>query len=105
MLEGIDVFVCDFYDYVVQVMESIDMIWDMMNGLYDFYFSEISFKMNSIMQVLIIILIIFILLIFLVGIYGMNFEYMLEFYWEYGYFYFWGLMFIISGGFIYYFWR
>jgi magnesium transporter len=105
MSEGTDVFVRDLYDHVVQVMESIDTIRDMMNGLYDLYLSEISFKMNSIMQVLTIISTIFIPLTFLAGIYGMNFEHMPELHWEYGYFYLWGLMLIISGGLIYYFRR
>jgi magnesium transporter len=105
MSEGTDVFVRDLYDHVVQVMESIDTIRDMMNGLYDLYLSEISFKMNSIMQVLTIISTIFIPLTFLAGIYGMNFEHMPELNWEYGYYYLWGLMLMISGALIYYFRR
>jgi magnesium transporter len=105
MSEGTEVFVRDLYDHVVQVMENIDTIRDMMNGLYDLYLSEISFKMNSIMQVLTIISTIFIPLTFLAGIYGMNFEHMPELQWEYGYYYLWGLMLIISSGLIYYFRR
>jgi magnesium transporter len=105
MSEGTDVFVRDLYDHVVQIMENIDTIRDMMNGLYDLYLSEISFKMNSIMQVLTIISTIFIPLTFLAGIYGMNFEHMPELSWEYGYYYLWGVMIMISGALIYYFRR
>lgn len=103
LAEGTDVFIRDLYDHTVQVMENIDTVRDMMNGLYDLYLSEISFKMNSIMQVLTIISTIFIPLTFLAGIYGMNFEHMPELKWRYGYYYLWGIMLIVSGGLVYYF--
>ncbi|WP_350179201.1 magnesium/cobalt transporter CorA [Phaeodactylibacter sp.] len=103
LLEGTDVFIRDLHDHTIQVMENIDTVREMMNGLYDLYLSEISFKMNSIMQVLTIISTIFIPLTFLAGIYGMNFKHMPELNWQYGYYYLWGLMLIISGGLIYYF--
>ncbi|MBV6654439.1 MAG: magnesium/cobalt transporter CorA [Mameliella sp.] len=105
LAEGTEVFIRDLHDHVVQVMENIDTIRDMMNGLYDLYLSEISFKMNSIMQVLTIISTIFIPLTFLAGIYGMNFKHMPELDWQYGYYYLWGIMALISGGLIYYFRR
>jgi magnesium transporter len=103
LAEGTEVFIRDLYDHTLQVMESIDTIRDMMNGLYDLYLSEISFKMNSIMQVLTIISTIFIPLTFLAGIYGMNFEHMPELSWQYGYYYLWGVMLLTSAGLIYYF--
>lgn len=103
--EGTAVFIRDLHDHTLQVMENIDTVRDMMNGLYDLYLSEISFKMNSIMQVLTIISTIFIPLTFLAGVYGMNFEYMPELSWRYGYFYTWGVMILVGAGLIYYFRR
>ena len=78
-------FLRDLYDHTIQVMDTIDTYRDMINGLYDLYLSEISFRMNNVMQVLTIISTIFIPLTFLAGIYGMNFDVIPELHWEHGY--------------------
>ena len=52
--------------------------------------------MNEVMKVLTVIATIFIPLTFIVGIYGMNFIYMPELEWKYGYPTIMGLMFIIA---------
>ena len=57
----------------------------MVSGMLDIYLSSISNKMNAIMKVLTIIATIFIPLTFVAGIYGMNFKYMPELKWRYGY--------------------
>lgn len=75
------------------------MVW----GFMDMYMIIVSNKMNNIMKVLIIIVIIFILFIFIVGIYGMNFEYMFEFYYKYSYYILWGVMVFVFIGMLYYF--
>ena len=93
--EATMVYVRDLFDHVVQIMDTIDTYRDMINGLYDLYLSEISFRMNNVMKVLTIISTIFIPLTFLAGIYGMNFEYMPELKWHYGYFGLWALMLAI----------
>jgi len=48
--------------------------------------------MNEIMKVLTLIATIFIPLTFVAGVYGMNFRYMPELAWEYGYLAVWGIM-------------
>ena len=53
--------------------------------MLDVYLSSISNKMNEIMKVLTIIATIFIPLTFIAGIYGMNFKYMPELEWHWGY--------------------
>jgi magnesium transporter len=103
MAEGTEVFVRDLHDHTVQIMENIDSYRDLISGLYDLFVSEISFKMNSVMQVLTIISTIFIPLTFLAGIYGMNFKYMPELEWRYGYYAIWGVMAIIALALINYF--
>ncbi|TXB61558.1 magnesium/cobalt transporter CorA [Phaeodactylibacter luteus] len=103
--EGTEVFIRDLHDHSVQVMDGIDTFRDMISGLYDLYLSEISFKMNSIMQVLTIISTIFIPLTFLAGIYGMNFDHMPELHWRYSYYVLWAVMALISAALIYYFRR
>lgn len=94
--EETQLFVRDVHDHTVQVMEMVETYRDILNGLYDLYVSEISFKMNNVMQVLTVISTIFIPLTFLVGVYGMNFVYMPELNYRYGYFILWAVMIVIA---------
>jgi len=98
-------YIRDLYDHVVQVSDSIDIYREMTWGLMDMYMTTISNRMNEVMKVLTIISSIFIPLTFMAGIYGMNFEYIPELSWHYGYFYLWGLMIIIFILLLYYFKR
>jgi len=54
--------------------------------------------MNAVMKTLTIIATIFIPLTFIVGVYGMNFRYMPELNWKYGYAAVWGAMSLIAAG-------
>jgi magnesium transporter len=90
--EGTPVFLRDLYDHVVQIADSVETNRDLLNNLHELYLSEISYRMNNVIQILTIISTIFIPLTFLVGVYGMNFEHMPELSWRYGYFFVWILM-------------
>ncbi|NJB86257.1 magnesium transporter [Lewinella marina] len=92
------VYVADLRDHVIQITDLVETYRDVTNGLYDLYVSEISFRMNSVMQTLTIVSTIFIPLSFLVGVYGMNWEYMPELRTRYGYFVLWGAMILIIVG-------
>lgn len=105
MAEDTGIFVRDLHDHTEQIMENIDSFRDLISGLYDLFVSEVSFKMNSVMQVLTIISTIFIPLTFLAGVYGMNFEHMPELKWRYGYYAVWGVMAFVALALIYYFRR
>ena len=85
-------FVRDTYDHSQQVADHIEALRDTTSGLMDLYMSALSHRMNEIMKVLTIIGTIFIPLTFVAGIYGMNFEYMPELGWDYGYFVSLGVM-------------
>jgi magnesium transporter len=74
-----------------------------LESLTNIYFSSLSHKMNETMKVLTTVATIFIPLTFIAGIYGMNFDYMPELRWHYGYFGVWGLMVVIVIGMIVYF--
>ncbi|MFD0975613.1 magnesium/cobalt transporter CorA [Salinimicrobium gaetbulicola] len=78
-------YIRDLYDHILQVSENIEVYREMSWGLMDMYMTTISHKMNEVMKVLTIMASIFIPLTFLAGIYGMNFKYMPELDWEYGY--------------------
>jgi magnesium transporter len=56
------------------------------------YLSSISNRMNEVMKVLTIISTIFIPITFLVGLYGMNFLFMPEIKWRWGYAFVWALI-------------
>lgn len=96
-------FIRDLYDHTIQIMDSIDSHRDILNGLQDLYISEISFRMNQVMQVLTIITTIFVPLSFLAGLYGMNFDNIPELHFKYGYFVLLGVMFLIGAGLLYWF--
>jgi magnesium transporter len=58
----------------------------MLSGMLDIYLSTISNRLNEVMKVLTIIATIFMPLTFIAGVYGMNFKYMPELEWRWGYF-------------------
>ena len=89
-------FVRDLYDHVIRIADLIETYRDMLNGLQELYLSELSIRMNNVIQVLTIITTIFVPLTFLAGIYGMNFDNMPELHWHNGYYYLWGLMAFIA---------
>ena len=103
--EGTLIFLRDLYDHTIQVLDMVETYRDMLNGLHDLYLSEVSYKMNSVMQLLTVISTIFIPLTFLSGLYGMNFEYMPELSWRYSYPVLWLVMLTVAGGLLYYFKR
>ncbi len=84
--ESINVYLRDLYDHTIQVIDTIESYRDMVSGLLDIYLSSISNRMNEVMKVLTIIATIFIPLTFIAGIYGMNFAFMPELQWKWGYF-------------------
>jgi len=92
------IFIRDLYDHTIQIMDVVDSYRDMLNGLQDLYISEISFKMNQVMQVLTIITTIFVPLSFLAGLYGMNFDNIPELHHPYGYFILVSVMFFVAIG-------
>lgn len=69
---------------------------DEANSLLNIYLSSTSQKTNEVMKLLTIFSAFFLPLTFLVGVYGMNFKFMPELNWEYGYYATWGTMLGIS---------
>ncbi len=79
------IYLSDVYDNTIQVIETIEKFRDMLSGTIDIYLSMASNKMNEVMKLLAIIATIFMPLTFIAGIYGMNFRYMPELEWHWGY--------------------
>ncbi|HXH19111.1 MAG TPA: magnesium/cobalt transporter CorA [Chitinophagales bacterium] len=78
-------FIRDVHDHTVQVIETLEMFRETVNGLKEAYHSHINIEMNKTIQTLTIITTVFIPLSFIASIYGMNFKYMPELESHYGY--------------------
>jgi magnesium transporter len=83
--ESTQIYLRDIYDHTIQIIDTIESLRDTVSGMLDVYLSSISNRMNAVMKVLTIIATIFIPLTFIAGIYGMNFKYMPELEWRWGY--------------------
>lgn len=91
-----NIFLRDLYDHAMNALEIVEGYRESASSLVDLYMSSVSQRMNEVMQVLTMMASIFIPLTFIAGIYGMNFAYMPELQWRYGYFAVWALMLICA---------
>jgi len=103
--ESTGIYLRDVYDHTIEVIDTVESFRDMISGMLDIYLSSISNRMNEVMKVLTIFAAIFIPLTFVAGIYGMNFEYMPELRWHWGYFGVLIGMASVTGGMLVYFRR
>jgi len=103
--ESTAIYLRDVYDHTIQIIDTVETYRDMLSGMLDVYLSSISNKMNEVMKVLTIFASIFIPLTFFAGIYGMNFSFMPELGWRWGYFGALGLMAFVGIALVVYFKR
>ena len=103
--ESTGIYLRDVYDHTIQVVDTVETFRDMVSGMLEIYLSSVSNRMNEVMKVLTIIATIFIPLTLIAGIYGMNFQYMPELAWRWGYPMVWLVMLVIGGLMLVYFRR
>jgi magnesium transporter len=103
--ESTGAYLRDVYDHTIQIIDTVESYRDMISGMVDIYLSSISNKMNEVMKVLTIFASIFIPLTFVAGVYGMNFEFMPELKWHWGYFALLAVMALIGISLVFYFKR
>jgi magnesium transporter len=96
------IFFRDIYDHLVRIEDLNQTILDRADNAVATYLSSVANRQNETMKVLSIVATIFLPLTLLAGIYGMNFEYMPELRWHWGYFAIWG---IIGGVILILLWR
>ena len=105
------IYIRDCYDHTIQIIDLLESYRELSSGLMDIYMSSMGNRMNEVMKVLTIFASIFIPLTFIAGIYGMNFNTELskwnmpELNWKFGYAYAWGLMLIVTGCMLVFFYR
>ena len=87
----------------MELLDQIEADMAALDSASNFYFSTQSRKMNEVMKVLTVVSVIFMPLTFIVGIYGMNFDYMPELRYKYGYFAVMFIMLLIVVGMIAFF--
>ena len=95
----------DLHDHCIRLVELINLHHEMTTGMLEIYLSSLNTHMNETIKVLTLFASLFIPLTFIVGVYGMNFEYMPELKWHYGYPAVMGLMALMTVGMLYYFKR
>lgn len=79
------IYLADLLDHTLQVVNLADTYNEMIYVLYDLFHAEINYRSNNVIKTLTVISTIFIPLTFIVGVYGMNFRFMPELEWHYGY--------------------
>lgn len=79
----------------IELLEQIDYDMTSLDSANNFYYTTQNHKMNEVMKTLTVISSVFLPLTFITGIYGMNFKFMPELNYHYGYYTIIGLMFLI----------
>jgi magnesium transporter len=103
---GTILYLQDVYDHIVRITDSIDTYRDLLSSALDAFLSVQSNRLNQIVKVLTITSIVLMSDALIAGIYGMNFEFMPELHWAFGYPWALGLMLAISVGLVAFFrWR
>lgn len=103
--ESNQVYYRDVYDHIIHVIDILETFREMIAAMHDTYMNFVNNRMNEIMKVLTVVATIFIPLTFIAGVYGMNFRYMPELGWQWGYFGVLGFMGVLVMGMVLYFRR
>lgn len=99
------IYLQDVYDHTVRITDSIDTYRDLLASVLDAFLSVQSNRLNETVRVLTVTSIILMSSALVAGIYGMNFRYMPELNWRYGYPFALGLMVVLSALLIWFFRR
>ncbi|EKD54899.1 MAG: hypothetical protein ACD_60C00036G0011 [uncultured bacterium] len=86
------IYIRDLHDHIMQAIDIVETFRDILSNLLDVYLSSLTNRMNEVMKILTIIATIFIPITFLASLYGMNFAYMPELQWHFGYYTVLGIM-------------
>jgi magnesium transporter len=95
----------DLHDHLSRFTELTESMRDLVQSTMTTHLTISSNRLNEVMKVLTIISTIFMPLSFIAGIYGMNFEYMPELHWRWGYPMAWLIFLTLAGSMLYFFRR
>ena len=105
MTHDTGIFMRDVLDHAMQAVDTVEILRETTVSLQDLYLSLAGQRVNEIMKILTVMASVFIPLTFIVGVYGMNFKFMPELSWPWGYPAIWLLMAAVAGGLLVYFKR
>jgi magnesium transporter len=86
----------DVYDHLIRIVEELDSLREILSAALEIYLAAASNQLNLTTKRLAAWGTIFIVITAIAGVYGMNFEFMPELQWRYGYYAVIFLMFLIS---------
>jgi magnesium transporter len=95
----------DVYDHLARLANLAESTRDLAGSTIETHLALVNNRMNEVMKILTIMSSIFIPLSFIAGIYGMNFEYMPELSWRWGYPMIWLVFITVGGGLLLFFRR
>ncbi|ADV68740.1 magnesium transporter CorA family protein [Deinococcus maricopensis] len=95
----------DVQDTMNRVASRMEGGRDALTGLLNIYSGVQSQRMNEVMRTLAAVSTVFLPLTFLAGVWGMNFEFMPELHWRYGYAFAWAMFVLIGAALALYFKR
>ncbi len=102
--EEAQIYFRDIYDHLVRIEDLNQGIREIAVNALSIYMSSVANRQNETMKVLSIVAAIFLPLTLLAGIYGMNFDYMPELSWHWGYFMILGIMALAIIGITWWLW-
>lgn len=103
--DEVRVYLRDCYDHTVQVIDMVETYRELVSNMTEVYLSSMSKRMNENIRFLTVFSTIFLPLTFIAGVYGMNFEFMPELKWSWGYPFILLIMLSIAGCMLFYFHR
>lgn len=95
----------DLYDHIMRFADLAESMRELVQGTMTIHLTIANNRLNEVMKLLTIISTIFMPLSFVAGIYGMNFHYMPELSWRWGYLMVWIIFIIIAGAMLLFFRR
>lgn len=85
-----------FDDRMRSIIADLASFHESLTSLLDLYYNNNNLKLNEIIKRLTIVSTMFIPLTFMVGVWGMNFDFMPETNWPYGYLFAWAILILIA---------
>ncbi len=93
----------DVWDSLTRATDNLDSAREVLSSILDVHLSVQSNRMNEVMRTLTSVSTVFLPLTFLAGVWGMNFAFIPELHWRYGYAFAWGCFAVIALAMVVYF--
>jgi magnesium transporter len=90
------IYFLDLYDHLIRLFDICDTQRELLSSAMEAHLSQVSNRLNEVMKVLTIMSTILMPMTLISGIYGMNFRFMPELNWRFGYPWALGLMLTVS---------